>query len=157
MSRNYKMINYAANQARLSTMLFKHGAVISRGSKIITAGHNTIRTHFMNKNETSMHAEMNTILKYCNNILHINVDLRKKHFNIRKLNKCILWVVRISKNNHFTESKPCKSCLDVLIKLGIKKIGYTDRHSNIILVNTNALVSNHLTNAQRYIKRITDL
>ena len=156
MTRTTKIINLAIEQAKLSTMSQQHGAILTKGSKIIARGYNHSRSHFMNISGTCIHAEIATLLEYCNNILHINVDLRRKYLKkIPKLNKCILWVVRIcTKENNLTESKPCSECISNLKKMGIKKIGYSNKLGNIIIDNITNINSTHLSNLQIRTRKI---
>lgn len=155
MSRNTKIINLAIEQAKLSPMSKKHGAILSKGSKILARGYNNPRSHFMNINGACLHAEIATLLEYCNNILHINIDLRRKSIKkIPKINKCILWVVRIcTKEYNLTESKPCSECLTHLKKLGVNKIGYTTKNGDIIIKNINNIIPDHLS----YIQSLTKI
>lgn len=149
MSRQNKIINSAMEQALLSNMPFKHGAILSKGSKIIVKGYNRNRSKYMNVSYTSIHAEMDVIKQYCENILHLNVDLRSNTIKIPKINRYILWVVRIDKHNKLTYSKPCSNCLGLLKKIGIKKIGYSDKNGNIVIENTQKIFTNYLSSAQK--------
>ena len=149
MSRQNKIINSAMEQALLSNMPFKQGAILSKGSKIIVKGYNRNRSKYMNVSYTSIHAEMDVIKQYCENILHLNVDLRSNTIKIPKINRYILWVVRIDKHNKLTYSKPCSNCLGLLKKIGIKKIGYSDKNGNIVIENTQKIFTNYLSSAQK--------
>ena len=149
MSRKTKIINSAMEQAQLSTMPFKHGAILSKGSKIIVKGYNRDRSKFMNISYTSIHAEIDVIKQYCENILHLNVDLKSNTINIPKINRYILWVVRIDKHNNLSYSKPCSNCLGLLKKIGIKRIGYSDKNGNIIIEKLRNVLTNYLSSAQK--------
>lgn len=147
MSRLEKMANIAKDQALLSNLRFRHGALLTKGSKILAKGFNTSRSSFMFSNQTCLHAEMSVIYYYLMSILHIKLNLNKKKY-IPELSKCTIWVVRLSSNNDLVDSKPCKICLDTMKKIGIKKIGYSDTNGNIILTNINKLSSDHQSDAQ---------
>ena len=152
--KKQRILNIAAQQAEQSKMIFRHGAVLTKSSKILARGYNSPRSHFMKMNNTCLHAEMDTILGYCSNILHINLDTRKKHIYVPQLKKCTLWVVRISKNNTFTESKPCCDCLAFIKRVGIKRIGYTTSDGCLKIENTSKISSTHLSHAQKAAKKV---
>ena len=149
MSRQNKIISSAMEQALLSNMPFKHGAILSKGPKIIVKGYNRNRSKFLNVSYTSIHAEMDVIRQYCDNILHINVDLRCNTIKIPKINRYILWVVRIDKHHKLMYSKPCSNCLGLLKKMGVKKIGYSDKNGNIVIENTQNIFTDYLSSAQK--------
>lgn len=150
--KKYRIIDIAMEQASQSDMFYKHGAVLTKSSKILSKGYNNPRSHFMHINNTCLHAEMSVILSYCSNILHINIDIRRKTIMVPQLKKCILWIVRISKNNKLTESKPCSDCLSFIKRIGIKKIVYTNYNGEIIINKTDNIISTHLSHAQKSIK-----
>lgn len=154
MSRKVRIIDAAKTQAEKSSMLYKHGAVLTKSSKILSRGFNNSRSHFMCANSTCLHAEMSVILRYCSNVLHIRIDKRRKDIFVPQLSKCILWVVRLSRTNTLTESKPCSECLSFIKRIGIKKIGYTNKKGCIILENTENMISTHLSHAQKYTKNL---
>jgi deoxycytidylate deaminase len=63
------------------------------------------------------------------------------------MKKITLVVIRKSldsrTNNKFTESKPCKNCLTMLKKYGVKKIEYTTFEGKIEKCKVNKLFTNH--------------
>ena len=148
MCRNIKMGNYAKKQAMKSQLRFPHGAILSKGGKIMVSGFNKSRSSFMNTNQTCLHAEMDVINKYCSVIMKKKLNLKKKQ-EILGLSKCILWVIRLSANNELCSSKPCGVCMKNIKELGIKKIGYSNDYGEIIIENTKYCTSNHMSNAQK--------
>ena len=148
MCRNDKMIEYAMKQALKSNLKFQHGAILSKGGKILASGFNKSRSSFMNITQTCLHAEMDVINKYYNTVVHKKLNLKKKQ-NISELSKCILWVIRLSANNELVSSKPCNVCINNIKKIGVKKIGYSDENGNIIIENTKDISNNHISEAQK--------
>ena len=63
------------------------------------------------------------------------------------MKKLTLVVIRKSldpnNDNEFTESKPCKNCLSMLKKFGIRKIEYTTFDGTIKKYKVNKLFSEH--------------
>ena len=147
--RSNKMACVAFEQAKLSPCRYKHGSVISKGSKVISKGFNNHRTKYSNSIYSCTHAEIDVANKF------IKTYMRKKNsYNKKNLNNFILWVVRLSNPNSkeleskITGSKPCKECIEKLKKLGFCKIGYSDNKGNIIVENIKNIESDHLSEAQ---------
>ena len=148
MCRANKMIEQAKKQALKSNLNYQHGAILSKGGKILASGYNKSRSSFMNITQTCLHAEMDVINKYCSVIMNKKLNLKKKQ-EILGLSKCILWVIRLSANNELVSSKPCGVCIKNLKKFGIKKIGYSNDYGEIIIENTKYISNNHMSNAQK--------
>lgn len=154
MSKISKNINVAIEQAQQSTMNFQHGAILTKGSKIISMGFNTSRSQFLNINELCIHAEMEVIRK-ASNSKNIPINLKMKNMPKPFLNNCSMWVVRISKADPYKlmYSKPCMKCIEQMKKLGIKKVYYsTGNEDEIKVENVKDLNSNHMSFAQNTLK-----
>jgi deoxycytidylate deaminase len=134
MCRKYRFTNIAFSAAHGSTQRYKHGAVITKNSKIICIGHNKgMRTKCLNHIRSCVHAEMDVANKL------INI-LKKKYGNKyrSRTSKYVIWVVRKTihvsdKNNKLYESKPCYYCVKDLLEEGFDKIGYSDINGDIVL------------------------
>lgn len=156
MCRKEKISNLAYNQALLSTMNFKHGAVITKGSKIIVLGKNYgERTKILGQIHSCIHAEIGVANQL------INRYIRKKTTNkdkIKKyLKKYLIWVVRIPKNLNekqtFKNSIPCEMCIKKLLVLGFEKIAYSNDLGNIEIKHLRNLKRNVFTSAQKRYKQ----
>ena len=67
-SRKVKTI--ATELASKSPCVHKHGAVITRGNRVIATGYNTNeRTSFLGKHDCCMHAEMAAALQFMNSVV----------------------------------------------------------------------------------------
>lgn len=153
--RSNKMACIAFEQAKLSPCRYKHGSVISKGSKVISKGFNNHRTKYSNSLCACTHAEIDVANKF------IKTYMRKKNsFNKKNFNNFILWVVRLSNPNSnkleskITGSKPCKECIKKLTKLGFCKVGYSDNNGNIIIENIKYMNNDHLSEAQLSFKKL---
>ncbi len=104
----------ASKLAQKSSHTHKHGCVIVHKGRIISTGYNC--SELGNQCIYTKHAEFNTISKL--------KRLRKK--NKLLFNECTLYVVRITDDENFRNSKPCNNCFEYIIKSGIKKIYYSD-------------------------------
>ena len=130
MCRKEKFADLAYQQALESNMKFKHGAIITKGSKIVAKGNNIgTRTKILGQIQGCVHAEMSVANKLMNCII------RKK--DNKNLSKYTIWVVRINNDKKtsqkYVNSKPCLFCSRKLMKLGFTKIGYSDDNGKIVV------------------------
>ena len=101
---------------------FRVGAVIFKGSRILSSGKNGIRSsriHPLHKHyNNSLHAEQNAIL------------------NIKDwstLKGCSILVVKISKTRGiFSMARPCDMCQELLKHVGIKTMYYSNEKGEIV-------------------------
>jgi len=109
MSREARLIQLTAKIAELSAHRFQIGAIVARGSRIISMGVNKYKTHPLQKNHHtndsggSIHAELDALLKV--------------HPAKRKGSQ--IYVVRLLADGSFGNAEPCKFCKDLLITAGI--------------------------------------
>lgn len=128
-------------------MRYKHGCVIVKGGKIISANHNTLRNRWHGTSRCSTHAEMATLLstvkKQC---VYINTKIQSKAYNAD------LYVVRtviINGEIKLSDSKPCKYCLKMCKNFGVKRIYYSNDNGNIIKEKTRDMISTHISYGQK--------
>ena len=136
MCRKEKFGSLAYDQALQSVMNFKHGAIITKGSKVIVSGMNHgDRTSALGQIHSSVHAEIDVASQL------INRFIRKKTSNKYEyksyLKKYIIWVVRAPTyktgqlNNDYMNSLPCRMCINKLLTLGFSKIGYSNNEGGM--------------------------
>lgn len=102
------------NVASVSTCKQQHGAIITKGGRVIAVGINRMRNDPSMpvtdpKTQFSVHAEVAAI-KACG-----NTDLRGATIYVARVNKC----------GDPMMSKPCERCQAALVKAGIRKVYYT--------------------------------
>ena len=152
--RALKFADLAFEQAQLSPCNFKHGAVISKGSKIICKAYNNPRTKYLNWINCCSHAEMAVATKFINSYLPNNKVSSRNKNKYYNLNNYIIWVVRISnpRADHLestcVDSMPCRDCINQLLKLGFKKIGYSTQDGTIVIKYLEQINNEHLSNVQ---------
>lgn len=103
----------ARNVSRYSNHRYKIGAVLVK-KKPIAVGYNLRKTHprFTNLNKTysiGIHAEMSTII----------------HCNYADVRGSIMYIYRENLKGEPAIARPCKHCLNLLRKCGVRKIYYT--------------------------------
>lgn len=108
------IIQLAVKESTKSNYHVQLGAVVFKGKRILSSGHNENFTLAHNlhprfkKWETTIHAEAAAILA-------ARQDLKGAD----------LLVVRVNKNKEFRLAKPCKHCLLYLNYVGIRKVYYS--------------------------------
>lgn len=137
MGRPERFSSIAYNSAIDSELCFRHGSVVTKGSKFIFTGRNNTRTQsaYINSMALCEHAELNVARQL------INCIIRKKNKNRHNdLGKYIIWVVRVnpssisdSVNMGLRESNPCQDCIDKLMRLGFKRIGYSIANGDMVV------------------------
>ena len=147
-SRRIKIFKKAASEeAEKSPCNFKHGAIITISNKILIRGFNNPRTKFLRNIKSCQHAEMSVITKFETFIKKKNLTGKKKKIYI---NKCTLWVIRTTRTNkHLCNSAPCLDCLNSIKKLGLKKIGFSDKTGALKLIKVKDFKTTHKSHAQK--------
>lgn len=108
------MMHIATKVANKSPFLrHRLGAVIVKGSRVLSTGYNEIRYTKEFRNPT-VHAEQAAILKL----------LKQQRFN--DLNGADIYVTRISPGGNSVLSKPCDMCMGLIQAVGIKNVYYTN-------------------------------
>jgi len=123
-NKNIRLCIQAHKECYKSKITHKHGAIIAKGSKIITKGFNKSRSTFNGKLCLCTHAEIDAIIKWINLCCKGVTNIAKKG---KKYN---LYVVR----ENFAISQPCIMCTKMVMICNFKKIIYTTGNDNIINV-----------------------
>ena len=154
MCRKKKFASLAYVQALQSQKSFKHGAIITKGSKIIVSGMNhSDRTSTLGQIHSSVHAEMAVASQLINRYIRKKTTNRNEYKNYLK--KYIIWVVRAPTyktekvNNEYRNSMPCKMCINKLTTLGFTKIGYSDNNGKIVITNLNKIKKSQISSVQK--------
>ena len=111
-----QFMQMAEDEARRSAQNFRHGAVVVRGGKLLSSGHNKVTTKCPS-HMFSIHAEMAAI----------------KHSTERcGLVDAHVYVARVNRCGHTAESKPCKMCQRFMRMHGISRVYYSTNESNVV-------------------------
>jgi len=116
------IIKAAIKEAEKSNFKHRHGCIIFKGSKIVSAGFNEIRycqrlERKYRKWVNSLHAEQKAII-----------------FSESSLKRCSLLVIRINNHGVLMNSKPCKLCSGLINEVGISNVYYSDKFGTISLL-----------------------
>ena len=154
MGRSERLSSIAYECAKDSDLNIKHGAVVTKGSKILFTGMNTSRSKSLDKIYYCEHAEVNVIRQLFTRLFR----KKDKKWTKRNIGKFIVWVVRVnstcehSDDFKVTESKPCQQCIDSLRSFGFKKIGYSTIDGEMVVEKIENL-EGILSSAQRHFIR----
>ncbi len=110
-----KLLEMAIQEAQKSTMLYRHSAILFNRNNIYGCAHNYSVHNFL---QASIHAEMASICAH--------------KLRLHKIKKYDILVTRLTANGKLTYSRPCQHCFDVLRKMGVRRIYYSDFTGDII-------------------------
>lgn len=68
-----------------------------------------------------------------------------------------MYVIRVNKNDELVNSKPCKSCIEVMRMFGIKNIYYSDENGELKKEKTTNIDTNHLSIAHKNLSKALEL
>jgi deoxycytidylate deaminase len=122
-NKHRKLFELAMTTAAISEVRgYYHGAVITRGSRVLAQGINTKKkTHPLAHSRWTQHAEFSVIMR-------LGLDY------LREQGKTILYSARRGPGGVPRMSKPCKNCMNWILEAGIDQVVYWDRASKEIQV-----------------------
>lgn len=106
-------IQVAAKTARHSELDFKLGAVITKGSSVISTGFNKRRNEVEvvgNLEDCHVHAEVDAISGAADD----------------QLQGAVLYVARVNSDGSIRNAQPCWRCIDAIKDAGIKKVVWSN-------------------------------
>ena len=120
MSLTAGIIRRCLEECELSTYKFHIGAVIFKGKRILSSGHNGIRSSRISNQHklyaNSLHAEQAALLE----------------LDWTKLNNCSILVLKCSKTEKsLSNAFPCEMCQKFLSYVGIRDIYYSSENGTI--------------------------
>lgn len=106
-------------RAEESDVFFRIGAVIFKGSRIISSGKNEFKNsgvpYKYRKTKLSIHAEQAAL----------------EGIDWRKLKGCSIFVIRVNRSGKISMAYPCEYCIKTLNHVGIRWIYYTNRNGEV--------------------------
>lgn len=115
------ILKLAIEEAEKSTNYpYRVGAVVFKSSRIISSGHNQVRSNSICKKykiyDESLHAEQDALLG----------------LEWSKLKNCSICVIRMNSSGNLSMGKPCKMCWNILKFVGIKNVYYSSYTGTIV-------------------------
>jgi len=120
MSKHNKFLDIAMIHAKQSEHEFKMAALVVQGSRIMSRGLNSFKTHPKmplrpNRKYRKIHAELDAILR-C---------------PYEQIEGSVVYVARRLANGDYAMAKPCEFCIKLLEDSGITKVYYTLDHTHL--------------------------
>ena len=108
-------------ESEKSNHRFKIGAVVFKGNRILSSGHNKIRSvrYINNRYKTylnTLHAEQAALL----------------HLDWNRLKNASICIIRTTQNGALGNAHPCSMCMGLIQHVRIKTIWYSDANGNIV-------------------------
>jgi deoxycytidylate deaminase len=110
--RNF--LDLAARMAETSEAVFKHGAVIVRGGRVLSLGVNKWKNKDLPPTPPEVYNPDITV--------HAEIDALSRVKNPRGVT---IYVARVTRQGEERFSRPCARCEKALIKAGVKRVIYT--------------------------------
>lgn len=119
MARELRFIERATGVALTSTCHYRHGAVITRGSKVVAWSPNIHRNDpDLDHANSSWHAEEAAIRELCRSTGQTYGRASFKNYSI--------FVARVNPRNEPRLSRPCEVCWNMLVEAGFTGVYYTN-------------------------------
>lgn len=108
---------------------YKMGAVLFKGPRILSSGHNEIRGN----------GKIHPKYKYFDNTIHAEQAAILSLKDWSKAKNADILIIRINKSGKFSLAYPCPMCQSFLKFLGINKVYFSDRNGDISYVKSKNL------------------
>jgi deoxycytidylate deaminase len=114
-----------------SDINYKHAAALINKNQEICYGYNKLKNPII-----TVHAEMDVLFTGLNKVK-----------NIKGMD---LIVIRTTKNFVLGNSRPCNHCIEKMIKIGIRKVYYSNSNGEIVCEYVKDMVKQHICSSIRY-------
>lgn len=114
--KHQKFLDKAIELSKTSEMQLKHGAVLVKGSSVISVGINSRRNdpYFMEDEVAKLHSAE-----------HAEESCLRLAKKVGNLTGAIIYIARTNRKGEPMNSKPCQRCITAIKAVGIRKIFYT--------------------------------
>lgn len=108
----------------------KVGAAVYKGSRLISSGVNSRKTHPDSRTiSNGQHAEFASLVN-----LHKHREGPTSTWNGNTLHGTTVFVIRLTRGLRVGISRPCDACYALLCAMGVKKVVFIDREGKIATV-----------------------
>jgi tRNA(Arg) A34 adenosine deaminase TadA len=136
--KDAKFIHLAADYAKQSPCLMKHGCVAVINGKVVSKGYN----HYRNNSKDGFIHDCMT----CHAEISALRDVHKKQLPFKKVT---LYVCRIDGKNMLQESAPCAHCMDTIRLLNIKRVVHSANDNSLVKRTPRTYYSEHVTHGHK--------
>lgn len=150
---NYNIIDKLIEEARNSVIEHQLSAAIIKNNKLLTKPCCNIPINkSYNKSCSTIHAEINAILRYGLRPQGLYGSGNKLIMN-KKNKKIDVIVIRINKINEMCNARSCFHCLKTMKELGIRRVYYSINSNEIIYENIKDMFSIQITAFNKSLSR----
>ena len=140
---NSNIIDKLINEARNSIIDHQLAAAIIKNNKLLSNPFCNVPSYkSYNKVCSSTHAEINAIIHYY------------KQNKTKNRSKIDIIVIRINKTNQLCNARPCYNCLELMKKIGIRRVYYSINHHEIIYENIKDMISIQVTSYNKFLTKL---
>lgn len=82
---------------------------------------------------------------------HAEISLFEKLPKKQKVRGMDIIVIRINKNLELRNSRPCNNCIDKLLKLGIRKVYYSNDKGDIVCELVEQMEKIHISSGEKFL------
>ena len=142
---NSNIIDKLINEARNSIIDHQLAAAIIKHNKLLSKPFCNIPSYkSYNKVCSSTHAEINAITNY----------YKQKSKNRSKID---IIVIRINKTNQLCNARPCYNCLELMKKIGVRRVYYSINSNEIICENIKDMISIQVTSYNKFLTKLNNI
>lgn len=142
---NSNIIDKLINEARNSIIDHQLAAAIIKHNKLLSKPFCNIPSYkSYNKVCSSTHAEINAITNY----------YKQRTKNRSKID---LIVIRINKTNQLCNARPCYNCLELMKKIGVRRVYYSINSNEIICENIKDMISIQVTSYNKFLTKLNNI
>jgi tRNA(Arg) A34 adenosine deaminase TadA len=142
---NSNIIDKLINEARNSIIDHQLAAAIIKHNKLLSKPFCNIPSYkSYNKVCSSTHAEINAITNYY------------KH-RTKNRSKIDIIVIRINKTNQMCNARPCYNCLELMKKIGVRRVYYSINSNEIICENIKDMISIQVTSYNKFLTKLNNI
>ena len=143
---NSTIIDKLINEARNSIIDHQLAAAIIKNNKLLSNPFCNVPSYkSYNKVCSSTHAEINAIIHYY------------KQNKTKNRSKIDIIVIRINKTNQLCNARPCYNCLELMKKIGIRRVYYSINHHEIIYENIKDMISIQVTSYNKFLTKLNNI
>lgn len=124
MSRDARILDRAVGVAMTSTCRWKHGAVLAKGSRVLTWSPNVLRNDSrIDYTGATYHAEEAALRELCR--------ATGETYGRGNFKGVTAYVARVNNFGETRLSRPCKNCWKLLVSQGITEVVYTNEMGSL--------------------------
>ena len=126
----------------------RHSAALFKKNKVLSVGYNKSIKQINNINNNNNHSFKITV--------HAEVDALYQASKKNDLRGIDIIIIRTKNlcNGQMTlrNSRPCNDCIDKMMKIGIRKVYYSDSNGDIVYEFLDSMVKTHISSGRKNLK-----